>query len=152
KHTISVQEDIKGITNAIVLGKIYHYSNKKGNNVFATCPDGKTTETFRTLRTNLNFALKSSSHNTILVTSCLSGEGKSFNALNIAASYAQMGKRTILIDFDLRNSHSIIDNTDQTTGLSLYLNAEVTLNQIIQKSGFINLDFIHSGPVPSNPA
>jgi len=151
KTTIATQEDIENITNATILGKVFHYSSRKEKNVFVSSPNDKTAETFRTLRTNLNFAMNGSSHKTILVTSCLSGEGKSFNSLNIASSYAQMGKKTILLDFDLRNSHSIIKNMDKTRGLSLFLNEEVDLNEIIQKTEFKNLDFIHSGPVPPNP-
>jgi capsular exopolysaccharide synthesis family protein len=151
KNTISTQEDIESITNATVLGKVFHYKKNKEKNVFVSSPKDKTAETFRTLRTNINFALNSSSHKTILVTSCLLGEGKTFNALNIAASYAQMGKKTILLNFDLRKPHSIIKKMDKTTGLSLFLNEEVSLNEIIQKTDFKNLDYIHAGPVPPNP-
>ena len=151
KTTISTQEDLENITNATVLGKVFHYNANKEKNVFVSAPEDRTAETFRTLRTNLNFALNSSSHKIILVTSCLSGEGKTFNALNIAASYAQMGKKTILLNFDLRNSHSNIKNMDNTKGLSLYLNEEITVNEIIQKTDLINLDFIPSGPIPPNP-
>jgi capsular exopolysaccharide synthesis family protein len=151
KTTITTQEDIENITNATVLGKIFHYNRKKEKNVFLSSPNHKTAETFRTLRTNLNFAMKGSSHKTILVTSCLSGEGKSFSALNIASSYAQMGKKTILLDFDLRNSHSIIETKNKTMGLSLFLNEEASLNDVIQKSSLENLDFIPSGLVPPNP-
>ncbi len=151
KNTITTQEDIEQITNATVLGKVFHYRNRKEKNVFNSLPGDKTVETFRTLRTNLNFAMNGSSHKTILVTSCLSGEGKSFNALNIASSYAKMGKKTILLDFDLRNSHAIMKNTDKTIGLSLFLNQEMELNEIIQKTDVEHLDFISSGPVPPNP-
>jgi len=151
KNTISTQEDIESITNATVLGKVFHYNNNKEQNVFVSSPGDKTAETFRTLRTNLKFAMNGSSRQTILVTSCLSGEGKTFNALNIAASYAQMGKKTILLDFDLRNPKSILKNMDKTKGLSLYLDGELTLNDIIQKTDFENLNFISSGPSPPNP-
>ncbi len=99
KTTVSTQEDIESITNASIIGKVFHYNNRKEKNVFISAPADKTAETFRTLRTNLNFALNGKSHKTILLTSCISGEGKSFNALNIAASYAQMGKKTILVRF-----------------------------------------------------
>ncbi|WP_372948065.1 GumC family protein [Mariniphaga sp.] len=151
KTTITTQEDIENITNAAVIGKIFHYNNQKEKNVFISSPESKTAETFRTLRTNLNFALNGSLHKTILVTSCISGEGKSFSALNIASSYAQMGKKTVLLDFDLRNSKSVIKNKNKTVGLSLFLNEELTLNEIIQKTDFKNLDIIHSGPVPPDP-
>ncbi len=151
KNTISSQEDVEAITNARILGKVFHHNNKQENNVFVTSPDDKTAETFRTLRTNINFALRSSVDRIILVTSCVSGEGKTFNALNIAASYAQMGKKTILLNFDLRNPNSIIGDTQNSAGLSLFLNDEITMDEIIHGSEFANLDIIHSGPVPSNP-
>ncbi len=150
KTTISTQEDIESITNASVLGKVFHFSDRKEKNVFVASPNHKTTETFRTLRTNLNFALNGSSHKTILVTSCLSGEGKTFNALNIASSYAQMGKKTILVNFDLRIPHTVVKGTDNSIGLSLFLNEAVTLDEIIQQTYLDNLDFINSGPVPPN--
>jgi len=155
KNTIVTQEDIEKITNATVLGKILHSENTKGKNVFVAAPGDQTRETFRTLRTNINFALSKSAHKTILVTSCLSGDGKTFNALNIAASYAQMGKKTVLINFDLRKAHSIIKKPgkkgDKRAGLSLFLNEEIALNDLIQKTDINNLDYIDSGPVAPNP-
>jgi capsular exopolysaccharide synthesis family protein len=149
--TISTQEDIEGITNSTVIGKVFHHNNRKEKNVFTSSTKDKTTENFRTLRTNINFAMNGSSHKTILVTSCLSGEGKTFNALNIASAYAQTKKKTILLNFDLRKSQSIIKNTDNANGLSLYLSGETSLNEIIQKTDNPSLDYIHSGPIPPNP-
>ncbi len=151
KTTVSSQEDIENIANATILGKVFHYNNHKEKNVFIASSHDKTAETFRTLRTNLNFAMQGKTSKTILVSSCISGEGKTFSALNIAAAYAQIGKKTILLNFDLRNSQSIIKNADNTTGLSLYLSDETTLEHVIQKSDFKNLDFINSGPVPPDP-
>lgn len=151
KTTISTQEEIESITNAPIIGKVFHYNNRKEKNVFISSPGNKTAETFRTLRTNLNFILSGNTHKTILVTSCLSGEGKTFNTLNIAASYAQMGQKTVLVNFDLRKSQSIFKKVNNEIGLSLFLNEEVTLDQIIQKTEFQNLDFINSGPIPPNP-
>jgi capsular exopolysaccharide synthesis family protein len=151
KTTVSEQEDIENITNAIILGKVFHYNNSKEKNVFISSPKDKTAETFRTLRTNLNFALNGKSNKTILVSSCISGEGKTFSALNIAAAFAQIGKKTMLVNFDLRNSHSIIKNADNTNGLSLFLSGETSLDEVIQSAYIKNLDFINSGPVPPNP-
>ncbi len=151
KTTITTQEDIEHITNAAVIGKVFHYTNRKEKNVFTSLTKDKTAENFRTLRTNINFALNGNSHKTILVTSCLSGEGKTFNALNIASAYAQTRKKTILLNFDLRKGQSIIKDTDNANGLSLYLSGEIPLNEIIQKTDIQSLDYIHSGPIPPNP-
>jgi len=151
KTTISNQEEVENITNAPILGKVFHYKNRKERNVFISSPGNKIAENFRTLRTNLNFALKGDSSKTILVSSCVSGEGKTFSSLNIAAAFAQIGKKIILLNFDLRNSNSIFKNVDNTKGLSLLLSGEVSIEQAIKKSYFKNLDFINSGPVPPNP-
>jgi capsular exopolysaccharide synthesis family protein len=152
KSTINTQEEIEGITNAPILGKVLHYKNKKEKNVFVTAPNNKTAENFRTLRTNLNFALGGNTAKTILVSSCVSGEGKTFSSLNIAAAYAQIDKRTVLVNFDLRNSQSFLKEKDNNnSGLSLFLSNEVELNSIIQKSYFKTLDIINAGPVPPNP-
>jgi tyrosine-protein kinase Etk/Wzc len=85
------------------------------------------------------------------VSSCVSGEGKTFSSLNIAAAYAQIGKRTVLINFDLRNSQQLFKNADNTNGLSMFLSNEAELVDVIQKSYFKSLDVINAGPVPPNP-
>jgi tyrosine-protein kinase Etk/Wzc len=152
KTTMTEQEEIERITNAPVLGKVFHYRNSKEKNVFLSTRNSIIAENFRTLRTNLNFAVGTGeSAKTILVSSCVSGEGKTFCALNIAAAYAQIGKRTVLINFDLRNSQSRIKDADNTNGLSLFLSGDAELNNVIQKSYFKSLDIINAGPVPPNP-
>lgn len=151
KATITTQEEVENITNATILGKVLHHNVKKEMNVFNLSSKDKIAENFRTLRTNLSFALRGSAGNTILVSSCVSGEGKTFSALNIAAAYAQADKKTILLNFDLRKSNSITKNIDNNNGLSLFLSGESSLEKIIQKSNFKNLDIINSGPIPPNP-
>jgi tyrosine-protein kinase Etk/Wzc len=152
KTTITEQEEIEKITNAPVLGKVFHNKKSKEKNVFLSGNNSILAENFRTLRTNLNFAVGAGeSAKTILVSSCVSGEGKTFSSLNIAAAYAQIGKRTILINFDLRNSHSFIKDTDNSKGLSLLLSGETELDEVIQKSFYKSLDIINAGPVPPNP-
>jgi capsular exopolysaccharide synthesis family protein len=152
KTTITEQEEIERITNAPVLGKVFHYRNSKEKNVFLSAGNSILAENFRTLRTNLNFAVGAGeSTKTILVSSCVSGEGKTFCALNIAAAYAQIGKRTVLINFDLRNSQSRIKDADNSNGLSIFLSGDAELNNVIQKSYFKTLDIINAGPVPPNP-
>ncbi len=149
---IETQENIERMTNVSVLGKIIH-NHKKTNNVVFEYPKSPIAESYRVLRTNLDFAMKGGSHKVILVTSCISGEGKSFNALNIAMSYAQLGRRTILLDFDMRKQSPYFDKQEETTlGLSSYLINKASLKDIIMKSPDDKLDFIASGPIPPNPA
>jgi tyrosine-protein kinase Etk/Wzc len=149
---IETQESIERLTNVPVLGKIIH-NNKKTNNVVFEYPKSPIAESYRVLRTNLDFALKGGSHKVIMVTSCIAGEGKSFNSLNLAMSYAQLGRRTILINFDLRKHTTyLVKEDDSSIGLSSFLINKVSLSDIIIKSPEEKLDYINMGPIPPNPA
>jgi len=151
-NKIDSQESIERITNIPVLGKILHNYRKTSNVVFEY-PKSPISESYRVLRTNLDFTLKGGNKHVILITSCIAGEGKSFNALNTAMSYAQLGRKTILINFDLRKHTSYFDKKEDTAiGLSSYLINKINLKDIILKSPDEKLDYISSGPIPPNPA
>jgi tyrosine-protein kinase Etk/Wzc len=151
-NKIETQENLERLTDYPVLGKILH-SHKRTNNVVFEFPLSTVAESYRSLRTNLDYYIKESGHNkVILITSCIQGEGKSFNALNLAMSYAQLGRKTILLDFDLRKKTNYFNHQDEIIiGLSSYLNQKATLEEIILKSPHEKLDYINSGPVPHNP-
>ena len=88
----------------------------------------------------------------IMVTSSMEGEGKSFIALNIAMSYAQLGRKTILLDFDMRKPKIYFnEQAEAKEGLSSYLINSANLEDIIIKSPHENLDYILSGVLPPNP-
>jgi tyrosine-protein kinase Etk/Wzc len=151
-NRIESQESIERITNVPILGKITH-NYKKTNNVVFEYPKSPIAESYRVFRTNMDFAIKGKSHMVIMVTSSITGEGKSFNALNIAMSYAQLGRKTILIDFDLRKSTSYFNTEKEVSiGISSYLINKNELKDIILKSPDEKLDYINSGPIPPNPA
>jgi capsular exopolysaccharide synthesis family protein len=117
-------------------------------------------ESFRHIRTNINYMLplhEKKSGYVIFSTSSIKGEGKTFNAINVALILTQMKKRVILIGADLRNPqlHKYIDVDKTSLGLSTYLyDSNTEQNSIIQKSIFKNdnLDIILSGAIPPNPS
>jgi capsular exopolysaccharide synthesis family protein len=151
-NKIESQESIERITDISILGKIIH-NHKKTPNVVFEFPKSPISESYRVLRTNLDFTMKGGLHKVVMVTSCITGEGKSFNALNIAMSYAQLGRKTILLDFDLRKSTSYFEKqAEPNIGLSAYLINKASLENIILKSPDEKLDYINSGPIPPNPA
>ncbi len=152
-NKIESQDSIERLTEYPVLGKIMH-NYKRINNVVFEFPLSSIAESYRTLRTNIDFYIKGGGHNkVIMVTSSIQGEGKSFTALNLAMSYAQLGRKTILMDFDLRKKTTYFNNPDdQLIGLSPYLNNKASYEEIIRKSSHEKLDYISSGPVPHNPA
>jgi capsular exopolysaccharide synthesis family protein len=152
-NKIESQDSIEKLTKYPVLGKVPH-NYKRTNNAVYDFPLSTIAESYRTLRTNIDFFAKGSNHNKIImVTSCIQGEGKSFSALNLAMSYAQLGRKTILVDFDLRKKSTFFNNGEDTQlGLSTFLNKRASLHEIIRSTPHEKLHLISSGPVPHNPA
>lgn len=120
--------------------------------------EGKVTpivEMFRLIRTNLQFMTASKKSPAILVTSTISGEGKSFISINLAMSFALMKKKVVLIGMDIRNPMlGEYLHIPKKNGLTLYLSDEsFQLSDVLVPSGFHKyLDVIPAGPVPPNPA
>lgn len=123
-------------------------------------PKSPISEAFRTLRTNIQFMNMNKKLKTILVTSTLAGEGKSWITSNLAITFAQAGKKVIIIDADMRKGREYnIFQIAQRPGLSDYL-AEVDenyegithLGDYIQKTDVENLYVMASGSVPPNPS
>ena len=111
-------------------------------------------ESFRTLRSNIQFSNFGQSIQTIVVTSSNPNEGKSEVSINLAASLAQQGKKVLLIDADMRKptQHKII-GVMNTEGLSKFLLRE-TGAEAIQRLEILDVKFdvLTSGPVPPNPS
>jgi len=150
-NKIRTQSDIEQLTDRPVLGKILHNSYKTSNVVFEY-PKSNIAESFRTLRTNLEFFIRGEHKKVILISSCFENEGKSFVALNLAMSYAQLGRRSILVDFNLRKPKIYFKEQEEyKEGLSSYLINEAKLEDIIRKSPHDKLDYILAGIIPPNP-
>jgi capsular exopolysaccharide synthesis family protein len=150
-NKIERQDDIEQLTNAPVLGKILH-NNYKTKNIMFEYPKSNIAESYRALRTNLDFYVRGGHKKVIMITSCLEGEGKSTTALNVAMSYAQLDRKTILLNFDLRKPEFYFNGQPKKmAGLSSYLSDKASLEEIINKSVHEKLDYILSGPVPPNP-
>jgi len=150
-NKIESQDDIEKLTEKPVLGKIMH-NRYKTTNVMHEFPKSNIAESFRALRTNLDFYVKGDRKRVILITSCLEHEGKSFMALNLAMSYAQLGRKTILMDFDLRKPKTYFkENEEIGEGLSSYMISKIEIEDIIIKSPNENLDYILAGILPPNP-
>jgi capsular exopolysaccharide synthesis family protein len=116
-------------------------------------PMSPISESFRGLRTNLQYSQVDKPVKTILITSANPGEGKSLVSANLAVTYAQAGKRVLLVDADLRkpNIHNGFD-LRKKPGLTTVLFGEQSLRDSIQKSVVDNLDILTAGTIPANPA
>lgn len=121
-------------------------------------PKSPVAESFRTLRTNIQFMNSKKNLRSILVTSTMPGEGKSWITSNLATTFAQAGKKVIIIDADMRKGrqHTIF-SVESKPGLSNYLlaaneNEETDVLEYIKRTDISNLYLLTSGNVPPNPS
>ena len=119
--------------------------------------NNQTDEIFRAMRTNIQFMMKEHDK-VIMFTSATSGEGKTFNAANLAVSFALLGKKVILMGLDIRKPAlgRLFEIKDRSIGISILLTmdkvTESDLMSQIRSSGInANLDLLLAGPTPPNP-
>jgi tyrosine-protein kinase Etk/Wzc len=153
-NRIMSKDDVTGNTTATIVGEI---GNSPENKLLAVENTARSlvSEQFRALRTNLQFVLKSEQSNSILITSSMSSEGKSFISVNLASIIALSGKKVILLELDLRKPKlSDYMGVSRDFGFSNYAIATSVLpRNIIKPSGISeNIHIVPSGPIPPNPA
>jgi tyrosine-protein kinase Etk/Wzc len=122
--------------------------------IVAKKPDSIPSESFRALRTRVQFSrVDSSTLKTILITSSAPSEGKTMICTNLAGSFAFSNKKTIIVDCDLRKPriHSFF-KTNRYPGLVDYLFGQVTFEEIIRQSEIPDLWYITAGTIPPNPS
>ena len=161
RYQIADRKELETLTERPVIAEVPTVSDNGKDSagiVLRSIDNDRVLESFRQLRTNINFMLKEGEQ-TILFTSSMSGEGKTFCAANLAASIALMDKEVILCGMDIRKPAlgAIFRTADRERGLSQLLQkAHITEEDVcrqIQPSHFDdNFDLLLSGPVPPNPA
>ena len=150
--TIKSKSDLLNSTNIPILGLVGHSDNPRSL-VVPSASKSIIAESFRALRTNIQYLAADKEKKVITVTSSIGGEGKTFTTMNLAAIFALSGHRTILIGGDLRKPKLHEDfKVDTSKGLSSYLINKSNLTEVIEKTEIDTLDVIASGPTPPNPA
>ncbi len=141
-----------------VLGIIPHYQNRKNdiyNLIVLQGPYSEISDCYRNLRTNVNIQLyyRKKESASLLITSAIPGEGKSVTSSNLAISFAQLGKRVLLVDTDLRRPslHKYF-NLKNEFGLTDILIEGYAWDQVVQNAPVEGLKILTSGPIPRNPA
>ena len=156
--TIKKREEIEEKIGYGLVGSIPRYQKNKNDADLILKKDPKNiiSESFRTIRTNLNFMSIDKKNKTFLITSSMPGEGKSFISSNLAIALAQSGERVLLVDCDIRKGrqHKIFGYNNQK-GLSNLLldeNYETTYQSYIVKTKIKNLSILFRGATPPNPS
>jgi capsular exopolysaccharide synthesis family protein len=154
--TLKTPQDVANVLGLPVVGYVVNESameKSEGMPFVTSNPRSPMAETFRTLRTNLEFASVDKPLKTILITSPGSGEGKTTVATNLAAVMAQANKRVILLEGDLRRPrvHRALGMSNQI-GLSDVFRGQMDIRDVARYSKVKDLAAITSGSLPPNPA
>ncbi len=155
QEKIQLKSDVEKITSTKILGEI---SRNKGADGIIAIAKGKRTmiaEQFRFIRSNLAFSTYNKKNKIIMVTSGMSGEGKTFFSINLAISLGLVDKKVAVLEFDLRKPAMLSGlGINASTGLSDYLeDDQFKLDDIIQPLSITpNVSLLGCGKIPENPA
>ncbi|MBV6726180.1 polysaccharide biosynthesis tyrosine autokinase [Nocardioides daeguensis] len=147
-------DDVAEITDAPTLGTIAYDATAAKTPLLTQIPShSPRAESFRVLRTNLQFVDVDSAQKVFVVSSAVPGEGKTSTAVNLALSLAQGGNRTLLVEADLRRPMAAKRlGMDEAVGLTNVLVGRIKAADVVQTHDDSGLSFVASGPIPPNPA
>jgi succinoglycan biosynthesis transport protein ExoP len=154
-NSIQNTDDISKLTQIPLIGVVGVNKDNVSLAVFDK-PKSALSEAFRTIRSSLQFLYKKqqvSGSKTLMITSSISGEGKTFCSINIATVFALSEKKTVIIGLDLRKPRLADEfNLNNQLGVVNYLIKQNSLTEITNSTQIPNLDVILSGPIPPNPS
>lgn len=154
-NTITNADEVERLTGVPLLGVVPKLRKHHGSGFhILSHPKSMVSESMRTLRTNLDFFRVDASKKIIAISSTVSGEGKSFIALNLGGIMALSKKKVVLLDLDMRKQKhtAIAQQVDESKGVSTILIRKHVWQECVTKTAIENLDFIPSGPQPPNPS
>jgi capsular exopolysaccharide synthesis family protein len=151
-NKVQSKEDIEKMTSIPFIGGVGH--NASGNNLIVSeKPKSGVAESFRSMRSNLNYFTGNKSKQVFMVSSSISGEGKTFTTINLATVFALSGRKTMIVGADMRRPKIFEDfKCSNELGLSTYLSGLSEFEQVVQKTSIENLYLVSGGPVPPNPS
>lgn len=151
--SVSTPDDVKAVKHLTYLGGAFLLKKKEPRLIHEADPRSPLRESLRTIRNSIRFATTDKPPKSIVVTSSVQGEGKSFFASNLAIQAATEGKKVLLIDGDLRRPGlTAYFNVPRTAGLTSFIVGEADMNSIRVDSGVEGLSIIPTGPIPPDPA
>lgn len=155
-NRIQMEDDVERVTSVTIAGAIAQSTLKDTRVVVREKSRSIATETFRMLRANLSYIASGQDMKTILVTSGISGEGKSFISLNLGLIEALADKKVVILELDLRKpkqeKYIGTHKSNELGVVNFLVDPDIWVEDIITPSGVHpNLDLIHCGPKPPNP-
>ena len=156
--TIKGEADVRTILKSVVIGGVPSAEPEAGDESFDDLfalkkPRSHFAEAFRSTRTALAFSSTDKPLRTLVVTSTMPSEGKTLTAVNLAIAHAQAGKRTLLVDTDMRKPrlHAVFNCRGDVGISNLLASGSLDPESVIEKTGIDNLFYLPTGPVPPNP-
>ncbi len=155
-NKIQDKNELELLSNFPIIGEVPKKKEKNDPLFFLHYPKSAFAESIRSIRTNLDFYSSHNGSKTILVTSTISGEGKTFFSINLGASFALLGKKTVIVGYDLRKPkiNDYLKMEMKGSGLSKFLvkdNNNISHN-LIEPTEIKNLEIIPGGDIPPNPS
>jgi capsular exopolysaccharide synthesis family protein len=149
---IKSYDELETVTAYPLIGKIYN-SGLQVRSLLDPSKKNEYIEKFKNIRTNLDYFLSENKNQLIMITSASGSDGKSYISWNLGNVLAQNGKRTLIMNFDLRKPF-MPDQLDMKNekGISLYLINKAGFDEIVQPTRFTNLYYIAPGDRPPNPS
>jgi len=157
ENKISSVSELEKMTSSPILGMVPKYTDKalKTTKLVITMNSrSMLSESLRSIRTNMEFLQHDKAKKVISITSTISGEGKTFVAVNLGAIIALSNQKVIVVDLDLRRPkiHKAFDDQNGTKGISTILINKHKLSECIHQTEIENLHYLTAGPVPPNPS
>lgn len=153
-HKIESYEELKASTQLPILGEIvYDKMEKELSIAVEHDPKSPMAESFRTIRTNLQYMATGNGPHSIVITSNSPGEGKTFCSLNMASALAKTGKRVVLLELDLHKPRVQVGlELEALKGISTIAAGKHTIAECVVETRIEGLYAILSGPIPPNPS
>jgi capsular exopolysaccharide synthesis family protein len=150
---VNTRYDIEKLTDASILGEVGH-SHSSSSMIVSKTNRSMVSEQFRIIRSNLQYILNKIEKPVIMITSSFSAEGKSFVTTNLAGVMALAGKKTVMLEFDIRKPKLFSGmKLSGKYGITNYLVGKTPMADLLTKvPGYDNLYAISCGPVPPNPS
>jgi len=155
-NKITSQTELERITSLPILGLVPEYKGKMGLGklIIDKNPKSPVSESLRSIRTNMEFLRISEGPKIISITSTVSGEGKTFLAINLGGIISLSKQKVLLVDMDMRRPkiHLAFHNKPANKGLSTILISKHSFKECLLHTDLENLDYLPAGPTPPNPS